>query len=153
VALAGPAHALSDHQRQFVADVVQHGGVNADGMINGETQKTLGDAVCGDLHKGNAAANEVIGVSNDMHETMSQAEVVVYWAITDLCPDQVGQRQDHWRDGQHANTSTATLTRNAEVIHGHDRASPSRRCAFIGPHCDRGIGLLMYRSVPHIETQ
>ena len=41
MALAGPAHALSDHQRQFVADVVQHGGVNADGMINGETQKTL----------------------------------------------------------------------------------------------------------------
>ncbi len=63
MALAGPAHALSDHQRQFVADVVQHGGVNADGMINGETQKTLGDAVCGDLHKDNAAANEVIGVA------------------------------------------------------------------------------------------
>jgi Protein of unknown function (DUF732) len=109
VALAGPAHALSDHQRQFVADVVQHGGVNADGMINGETQKTLGDAVCGDLHKGNAATNEVIGVSNDMHETMSQADVVVYWAITDLCPDQVGQRQDHWRDGQHANHNRSSL--------------------------------------------
>ena len=30
MALAGPAHALSDHQRQFVADVVQHGGVNAE---------------------------------------------------------------------------------------------------------------------------
>jgi hypothetical protein len=79
------------------ADVVQHGGVNADAMINGETQKTLGDAVSGDLYKGNAAANEVIGVSNDMHETMSQAKVVVYWAITDLCPDQVGQRPDRCR--------------------------------------------------------
>ena len=31
-------------------------------MINGETQKTLGDAVCGDVHKGDATANEVIGV-------------------------------------------------------------------------------------------
>ena len=33
------------------------------------------------------------------------------------------------------------------------QTSPSRRCAFIGPHCDRGIGLLMYRSVPHIEAR
>jgi hypothetical protein len=31
---------------------------------------------------------------------MSQAKVIVYWAITDLCPDKIGQRQDHWRDGQ-----------------------------------------------------
>ncbi len=64
---------------------------------------TLGDAVCADLHKGNAAANEVIGVANDvtaLHGSMSQAEVVVYWAITDLCTDEMGQRQDHWRDRQ-----------------------------------------------------
>lgn len=69
-------------------------------VINAEIQKTLGDAVCADLHKGNAAANEVIGVSNDMRMPMSQAEVVVYWAITDLCTDEMSQRQDQWRDGQ-----------------------------------------------------
>jgi hypothetical protein len=99
IGLAAWAQALSDQQGQFVADVVQHGGVYADRMINGETQRTLGDGECSDLHKGNAAANEVIGVSNDMHMLMSQAEVVVYWAITDLCTDQMSQRQDHWRDG------------------------------------------------------
>jgi len=99
IGLAAWAQALSDQQGQFVADVVQHGGVYADRMINGETQRTLGDGECSDLHKGNAAANEVIGVSNDMHIPMSQAEVVVYWAITDLCTDQMSQRQDHWRDG------------------------------------------------------
>jgi hypothetical protein len=99
IGLAAWAQALSDQQGQFVADVVQHGGVYADRMINGETQRTLGDGECSDLHKGNAAANEVIGVSNDMHMPMSQAEVVVYWAITDLCTDQMSQRQDHWRDG------------------------------------------------------
>ena len=30
----------------------------------------------------------------------TQAKVIVYWAITDLCTDQKSQRQDHWRDGQ-----------------------------------------------------
>lgn len=68
-----------------------------------ETGKTLGDAVCTDLHQGNAGAKGVIGVANDfsaIHGSMSQAKVIVYWAITDLCPDQMSQRQDHWRDGQ-----------------------------------------------------
>lgn len=31
---------------------------------------------------------------------LAKAEVIVYWAITDLCTDQMSQRQDHWRDGQ-----------------------------------------------------
>ena len=102
VALAGPAHALSGQQRQFVADVSSR-GVNADSVINGETQQTIGDAACADLKKGAAGANEVIGVANDfsaIHGSMSRAMIIVYWAITDLCPDQISQRQDHWRDGQ-----------------------------------------------------
>jgi hypothetical protein len=52
-----------------------------------------------------------------------------------------------------ANTSTATSTRNTAVSHSHDKTSPSRRRAFIGPRCDRGIGFLMCRRVPHIETR
>lgn len=101
VGLAAPAYALSSQQRQFVADVSQR-GVNADGVINGETQQTIGDAVCTDIKKGTAGANEVIGVANDfsaIHGSMSQAKVIVYWAITDLCPDQMSQRQGDWRDG------------------------------------------------------
>ena len=80
VGSAPPAHALSDQQRQFVADVSSR-GVNGDSMINGETQQTLGDAVCADLKKDNAGANEVIGVANDfsaIHGSMSQAKVIVY---------------------------------------------------------------------------
>jgi hypothetical protein len=45
----------------------------------GETQKTVGDAVCADLKKGTAGANEVIGVANDfsaIHGSMSQANLV-----------------------------------------------------------------------------
>lgn len=101
VAVAGPAHALSSQQRQFVADVSSR-GVSGESVINGETQQTIGDAACADLKKGTAGANEVIAVANDfsaIHGSMSQAMVIVYWAITDLCPDQISQRQDHWRDG------------------------------------------------------
>jgi uncharacterized protein (DUF1501 family) len=100
--LAAPAHALSDQQRQFVADVSSR-GVNGDSVIHGETQETLGDAVCADLEKGNAGANEVTDVANQVsaiHGSMSQAKIIVYWAITDLCTDQMSQRQDPWRDGQ-----------------------------------------------------
>jgi hypothetical protein len=101
IGLAAPANALSDQQRQFVADVSSR-GVNGDTAINGETQQTIGDAVCADLKKGTVGANEVIGVANDfsaIRGSMSQAKVIVYWAITDLCTDQMSQRQDHWRDG------------------------------------------------------
>jgi hypothetical protein len=102
IGFAAPAHAVSDQQIRYMSDVDQHGGLSADQSYAPGGQ-TLGDAVCADLHKGNAAANEVIGVANDvtsLHGSMAKAEVAVYWAITDLCPDQMSQRQDHWRDGQ-----------------------------------------------------
>lgn len=101
IGMAAPAHAATDKQIRFMSDVDQHGGLSASQVYNGKI--TLGDAVCDDLHKGNAAANEVIGVANDvdaLHGSVPKAEVVVYWAITDLCPDEMSQRQDHWRDGQ-----------------------------------------------------
>lgn len=96
--LAAPAHAASDAQIKWQADVAAHGGPT-DGVYNAESQQTLGDAVCGDIKKGNAAANVAIEVSNDGNLTMKQAMIVTYWAITDLCPDQISQRQDHWKDG------------------------------------------------------
>jgi hypothetical protein len=102
IGLAAPAHAVSDQQIRYMSDVDQHGGLTADQSYAPGGQ-TLSDAVCADVHKGNAAANEVIGVANDvtsLHGSMAKAEVAVYWAITDLCRDQMSQRQDHWRDGQ-----------------------------------------------------
>lgn len=98
VGCAPHAQAVTDQQLKWQVDVSEHGGPK-DGVYNAESQQTLGDAVCGDLKKGNAAANEVTGVSNDMNLTMAQAEVVVYYAITDLCTDQMSQRQDHWANG------------------------------------------------------
>jgi hypothetical protein len=28
-----------------------------------------------------------------------EAEIIVYWAITDLCPDQISKRNDQWKTG------------------------------------------------------
>jgi hypothetical protein len=104
IALAGPAHATTDQQNRFMADANSHGGLTTSQVFtvqNGQGT-TLGDAVCNELRSGNAGANEVIEVANEVDSlkgSMSQSEVVVYWAITDLCSDQMGQRQDHWRDG------------------------------------------------------
>jgi hypothetical protein len=104
ISLAGPAHATTDQQNRFMADTEQHGGLTTDQVFtvqNGQGT-TLGDAVCNELQGGAAGANEVIEVANQVDSlkgSMSQSEVVVYWAITDLCPDQTSQRQDHWRDG------------------------------------------------------
>ncbi|EID12911.1 hypothetical protein MXEN_11911 [Mycobacterium xenopi RIVM700367] len=104
IALAAAPAAHADHQddqHRYMADVDQHGGIGASQSYAPGGQ-TLGDAICADINKGNVAANEVIDVANDvtsLHGSMSKAEVAVYWAITDLCPNQMSQRQDHWRDG------------------------------------------------------
>jgi Protein of unknown function (DUF732) len=101
------AGALSDQQRKFVEDAIDHAGLTSDQIETFDEKKgdltTLGDAICGDLHDGNVAANEVIDLANDvksLNKSMAKAEVSVYGAITDLCPDQISQRQDHWRDGE-----------------------------------------------------
>jgi len=39
-------------------------------------------------------------VTCDVRTFFTAIKVIVYWAITDLCPDEMSQRQDHWRDGQ-----------------------------------------------------
>jgi hypothetical protein len=101
VALASPAHALNDQQIKFTVDVDQHGGLTTD-QVSAPGGKTLGDLACAELFSGDPADNVILGLSNDvasLQGSISKAEVVVYWAITDLCPDQMSQRQDDWRDG------------------------------------------------------
>lgn len=100
---AAPAHALTDQQLRYMTDVDDHGGIGSSESYAPGGQ-TLGDAICGDLHKGAAAGNEVITVADEvtsLNGSMAKAEVAVYWAITDLCTDEMDQRKDHWRDGGH----------------------------------------------------
>jgi hypothetical protein len=105
IGMAPPAHAISDQQIHYMADVDQHGGLTTSQVftVKDGNGTTLGDAVRADLKQGRAAANEVTDVADEvtsLNGSMAKAEVAVYWAITDLCPDQMSQRQDHWRDGQ-----------------------------------------------------
>ena len=89
-------------QRRYMFDVEQHGGLTAAQVLNSETRQTLGDVVCAELHEGKSAGNEVMRVASNVSAlSMPKAEVAVYWAITDMCPDEMSQRQDRWRDGGH----------------------------------------------------
>jgi hypothetical protein len=65
---------------------------------------TLGHAVCDDLGKGSAADEKVMQVANLQLNhvdqfTTPQAEMIVFWAINDLCPQFSNQMQEHWKDG------------------------------------------------------
>ena len=74
------------------------------GVTNGTSGATLGHAVCDDLGKGSAADEKVMQVANlqlnHMDQfTTPQAEMIVFWAINDLCPQFSNQMQEHWKDG------------------------------------------------------
>jgi hypothetical protein len=74
------------------------------GITNGTNGATLGRDVCTDLGAGSAADTKVLQVANLqinlMDEfTVPQAEMIVYWAVRDLCPQYASQAQDHWKDG------------------------------------------------------
>lgn len=74
------------------------------GVTNGTAGAQLGHAVCTDLGTGSLADNKVLQVANlqlnHMDEfTVPQAEMIVFWAINDLCPQYSSQMQQHWKDG------------------------------------------------------
>ena len=97
VILASPAHAQPNSQQsKWETDVKAHGGP-ANGMWNPQAGKTLGDAVCAELGTGKTAPTVVTEVSNQGHLPTAQSQVIVYWAITDLCPNQMSQRVDAWQ--------------------------------------------------------
>lgn len=74
------------------------------GGPNGAPPK-LGHAICNDIGSGSAASAAVLQVANlqlggnaDVFTT-PQAEEIVYWAVTELCPQYSSQVQAHWRNG------------------------------------------------------
>ena len=93
-------HVVSSHsaEDQFGDDVAAHGIPLDHYWAPGNN---LGSDVCKDIKAGQAAADVVINVSHQSPTgtTIPQAEIIVYYAITDICPDLIGQRQDHWRNG------------------------------------------------------
>jgi hypothetical protein len=61
----------------------------------------FGYPICRDLQAGATGTQEVDQIASKNAEFYShkESEILVYWAITDLCPDQMSKRQDQWRDG------------------------------------------------------
>jgi hypothetical protein len=65
-----------------------------------------GHLVCDDLRAGASGATQVSRLI-DIDKwyrfgrwTRKESEIIVYWAITDLCPDQTSKRHDQWETGQ-----------------------------------------------------
>jgi hypothetical protein len=90
---------LGDADGKFLADLKLRGVPT--GVPNGANAE-LGHTACKDIQNGAAGGDIVIEIAN-LDEaskfTRPQAEVIVYWAIADLCPEHVAQREQHWRDG------------------------------------------------------
>lgn len=101
VVIAPVAYADNQADGAFIMHLEKRGVPT--GLTNGTMGAKLGHAVCDDIKAGSQASSKVLQIANlnDADEfTVPQAEEIVYWAITDLCPDEMSQRQDHWRDGQ-----------------------------------------------------
>jgi len=83
------------------------GDLDARGVPTGITNGAapgLGHAICNELDGGTTAPSVLMEVANlqlnDKDEfTLIQAEEIVYWAVTDLCPSHSSGLQPYWRDG------------------------------------------------------
>ncbi len=101
IACAPAANALTEAQTQFVDDVEQHSDLAHDRLVDdADPSNTLGDAICDDLRNGRTAYTERTDVEADEEMSATQAMVPVYWAITDLCPDQMSKRPLGGRDDE-----------------------------------------------------
>jgi hypothetical protein len=88
--------------QQFEFDVAVHGVPSSRVSMMNEKGQTLGDAVCADVEGGQAPGNVAIGLNNlegSNRFTMPESLVVTYWAIKDICPDQIGNGvKEGWKD-------------------------------------------------------
>jgi Protein of unknown function (DUF732) len=94
-----------DNDQNFLAHVSEHGNVSmGDVALVGDKDKTLGDTSCTEMQGGKDANYEVERFANTTKPDGSpmfseaQSRVIVYYAITDLCPDQMSKRNDAWEN-------------------------------------------------------
>jgi hypothetical protein len=89
----------ADHEHDYLQHLSERGVPTG---IAGGARPDFGHAVCKDIAGGEAGASAVIRIANlnkGAQFTGPQAEMIVYWAIADLCPDQSAQSQNRWKDG------------------------------------------------------
>lgn len=86
--------------QKFFDDAAAHGVPNSTTMVTFGTGQGVGDRICSDARAG----KDLFGTTNQLAEnprwamTKDQARVTVYWAVHDLCPDQIGKTTDFWKD-------------------------------------------------------
>ena len=126
IACAPAANALTEAQTQFVDDVEQHSDLAHDRLVDdADPSNTLGDAICDDLRNGRTAYTERTDVEADEEMSATQAMVPVYWAITDLCPDQMSKRPLGGRETRAGRTRL--VPKGETVRHGHGADAPPAR--------------------------
>jgi len=76
------------------------------GVPTSPSPTPIGHGICKDLDGGSSAGSELFQLSNlnadgtdQSFYTLIQAEIITYWAVTDLCPQYSSQLSPYWRDG------------------------------------------------------
>jgi hypothetical protein len=64
--------------------------------MNEDLIEYLGPAICDSLESGTSGDEEVRRVGAREVVGPRNGRIIVYWAITDLCPSQLASRQDDW---------------------------------------------------------
>jgi uncharacterized protein DUF732 len=85
----------------YLGDLQAHGVPTGTG---GGATPELGHAICTDIGHGTAAGTKVVQLANLQLNhvnqfTAPQAEMIVYSAVTHLCPQYTNQLKDGWKDG------------------------------------------------------
>lgn len=103
VGVVASCSASPDNDGKFLTDVWEHGNVSMGAVaLVGAKDKTLGEASCREMQGGKSADYEVARFANTTNPdgspvfSAAQSRVIVYYAITDLCPDQMSKRNDAW---------------------------------------------------------
>lgn len=105
--MAAAALASCDASGADLADGRYLNDLDARGVPTGATNGAppeLGHAICTDLDAGATAAGKLgqvdgLQLGHSDQFTRPQAEVIVYWAVTELCPQHAAELPDSWRDG------------------------------------------------------
>ena len=82
-------------ERQFQADIQAHGVPDSIATI-----PDLGDGACNSVQNGQAPGTWAMQMTNPPNNfTIMQSLVIVYWAVNDLCPNQMDKGvRDFWQN-------------------------------------------------------
>jgi hypothetical protein len=82
-------------QTKFMTDVSEHGVsmTNLVGTLKDGKEFNMGQLLCDHLRNGSTPFSEITGIADtgNLGLNLRQAMVITYWAIRDICPEQVSK--------------------------------------------------------------